>query len=56
MKAFGIVTGGHNQGCSGVGTDAEEAEKLWNRLHEKRFDPLIEFGELIVESTDAVRQ
>jgi hypothetical protein len=56
VEALRVVPGGHDQGGRGVGPDAEKVEKLWNCRNQERFDPLVEFGELIIECADAVRQ
>ena len=56
METFGVVAGRHDQCCRRVGTDAEELEQVGNGGDEEGFDPLVEFGELVVEEADPVRQ
>jgi len=56
VKALRVVAGSHDQGGRSVGSDAEKVVKLWNRRNQERSDPLVEFGELIIECADAVRQ
>ena len=55
-EPLGVVARSHHEGRRGVGTDAEEAEEIWHGDHEKRFDSLVELGQLAVERLDAMRQ
>ena len=56
MQALGVVASGHHQCGGGVRPDTETIEEFGHRGHQQRFDPLVEFGELIVEATDPMRQ
>jgi hypothetical protein len=46
METVGIVTGGHQQRRRGVGSDAEEAEKVGCGGHQQRLDLVLELGDL----------
>jgi hypothetical protein len=56
VEPFGIITGGHKEGGSGVGPDTEQTHQVGSRGQEKGLDLLIQLGDLLIETLNPAGQ